>query len=253
LDLGEQILAKLKTIPDGKVLDVGTGTGAFIDTLMSVSSCDSFVGIDVNGDRLESARQRFEGERVEFLEMDAKAIEFEDHSFDVVCTRDSLHVFDDPERVLAEMVRVLKPGGFLLMEEPYYGGNHTATLEATLQYYRWSARVNAALGKTSRELLTKQRMMGIVENLGLETIEAYESEYSIKHLQREEKEQVLEAIVEESVGFILESIDQYLDVMAARSESNQELDLRVEGVELKKKIKAHGFSNALYLIIVGQK
>ncbi len=55
LYMSEQILRRLRTIPGGKVLDVGTGSGAFVEILMeTLMSYDSFTGIDVNRDRLEA-------------------------------------------------------------------------------------------------------------------------------------------------------------------------------------------------------
>lgn len=58
---------------------------------------------------------------VELAAMDASALEFEDHSFDVVFSYDTFEHFADPRGVLSEAVRVLRPGGLLyLMFGPLY-------------------------------------------------------------------------------------------------------------------------------------
>jgi len=66
-----EIRKKLQGISGGKILDVATGNGDFVNTLMKMlKNYDYFVGIEISRKDLESAKKRFEGQPVEFLEMD---------------------------------------------------------------------------------------------------------------------------------------------------------------------------------------
>lgn len=62
--------------------------------------------------RKEAARRRVE-DQIEFVAADIAALEFADASFDVCLTYNGLHCLSDPRAALAELTRVLKPGGTL--------------------------------------------------------------------------------------------------------------------------------------------
>ena len=131
-----KIANRLGSIYGGRVLDVATAGGGFIDTLMkTLKDYDSFVGIDYcasasSKKQMESARRRFEGKPVRFLEMNAENLQFEDESFDTVCISHSLHHLDKMSRVLTEMKRVLKNGGNFILQECYCDGNQTEAQKA---------------------------------------------------------------------------------------------------------------------------
>ena len=93
------------------VLDVGCG-GGYLSTLLARSGAE-VTGIDLATHALMAARKRAsrEGVSVEYRQADAAHIPFADHCFDmVVCTDVLVHV-PQPRKVIAEMVRVLRPGG----------------------------------------------------------------------------------------------------------------------------------------------
>jgi ubiquinone/menaquinone biosynthesis C-methylase UbiE len=111
-----KIAKKLRSVSGGRVLDVATGDGEFIDTLMqTLEDYDSFVGIDYcasdeSRKHMESAKKRLEGKPVRFFEINAESLKFQDESFDTVCISHSLHHLANIGKVLAEMKRVLKRG-----------------------------------------------------------------------------------------------------------------------------------------------
>jgi ubiquinone/menaquinone biosynthesis C-methylase UbiE len=104
--------------PTMQVLDVGTGTGIVaLRAAATATSLGRVVGIDLSSGMLAIARKkaatrRIE-DRVEFRDMDAERLEFRDASFDAVVSMFALHHFPNPAAALAEMYRVLKPGGTL--------------------------------------------------------------------------------------------------------------------------------------------
>jgi len=72
------------------------------------------IGVDVVPEFLDEGRQRAPA-NVELVEADATALPYELGSFDLVCTARTLHHVPRPELVLAEMNRVLRPGGTMLV------------------------------------------------------------------------------------------------------------------------------------------
>jgi ubiquinone/menaquinone biosynthesis C-methylase UbiE len=106
-------LERLLTLTgEERALDVGTGAGAFALALAPLVR--EVVGVDVVPELLEQARRRAP-ENVELVEADGRSLPFEDGSFDVVCTARTLHHTTRPELVVAEMTRVLRPGGTMLV------------------------------------------------------------------------------------------------------------------------------------------
>ncbi|MGH2864547.1 MAG: class I SAM-dependent methyltransferase [Solirubrobacteraceae bacterium] len=96
-----------------RVLDVATGTGMVAAELLSRARC-SVVGIDQSAEMLAGARVRFaaaESGRVELLEGQAEALPFADASFDALTFTYLLRYVDDPAATVAELARVLRPGG----------------------------------------------------------------------------------------------------------------------------------------------
>lgn len=101
---------------EGRVLDVACGTGTNYEHLPD--SVD-YVGIDISSEMLRRAEDRFE--RLErgdsLLEMDAQNLDFDDGRFETVISSMSTCMFPDPADALAEMGRVCKPDGRILLLE----------------------------------------------------------------------------------------------------------------------------------------
>ena len=96
-----------------RVLDVGCGTGVVAVTAARRGA--HATGLDLTPQLLERAREngRIAGVTVEWHEGDAESLPFEDAAFDVVLSQFGHMFAPRPEVALAEMLRVLKPGGTL--------------------------------------------------------------------------------------------------------------------------------------------
>jgi demethylmenaquinone methyltransferase/2-methoxy-6-polyprenyl-1,4-benzoquinol methylase len=92
----------------GSVLDVATGTGLVAERLLAQGH--RVTGLDQSRDMLAVARGRF-GDRVELVEASATSIPFPDASFDHLTFTYLLRYVDDPAATLAELARVVRPGG----------------------------------------------------------------------------------------------------------------------------------------------
>ena len=101
--------------PRGTMLDVGSGPGRLALRLAREASGLSVTGVDISDAMVERATRRAQNaglsERVRFEVGDAGALPFADKEFDGVVSTLSLHHWPDPVRGLAEIHRVLKPGG----------------------------------------------------------------------------------------------------------------------------------------------
>ncbi|MDY7022273.1 MAG: methyltransferase domain-containing protein [Cyanobacteriota bacterium] len=102
----------LNISPSATVLDVACGTGELERLLLEQYPSLYIAGVDISEQMLVQARQKLTGyTNVSFENTTASSLPFSDESFDVVISANSFHYFSDPEKVLTEMRRVLKPGG----------------------------------------------------------------------------------------------------------------------------------------------
>lgn len=100
----------------GNVLEVGVGTGL---SLPHYGPKVQITGIDFSDEMLEKARQRVAETGLanvrELRQMDARNLDYADGSFDAVVAMHVLSVVPEPGRVMAEISRVLKPGGLVVI------------------------------------------------------------------------------------------------------------------------------------------
>ncbi|NAZ37470.1 class I SAM-dependent methyltransferase [Rubellimicrobium sp. CFH 75288] len=111
----EEAVRRINALPLGeggvtRVLEVGVGTGL---ALPLYAAHVRVTGLDASPDMLARARKAAEGlETVEDLRLaDARAMDLPDASFDAVAAMHVLSVVPEPRRVMAEIARVLRPGG----------------------------------------------------------------------------------------------------------------------------------------------
>lgn len=97
-----------------RVLDVGCGTGALLEQVLSEDSHRQVTGLDLSANMLDQARKRL-GDRAVLVQGDSEHLPFPDRSFDVVVCCDSFHHYPNPQAVLAEVARVLEIGGTFLL------------------------------------------------------------------------------------------------------------------------------------------
>ena len=114
--LQDDVLAAALTFPFGDVLDVGCGTGAVLAALLAARPGAVARGIDLSPEMVAVARERL-GEGAEVEVADAERLPFPGACADLVTCVDSLHHYPDPGAALAEMHRVTRPGGGLVLGE----------------------------------------------------------------------------------------------------------------------------------------
>jgi ubiquinone/menaquinone biosynthesis C-methylase UbiE len=122
----EQLRTFVAPRGDERALDVGTGAGTLALALAPL--VHEVVGVDIVPELLERARAKAPA-NVTFIEGDATSLPFETGSFDLVCTRRTLHHIARPERVVAELTRVTAPGGHLFVDDQIAPADPLAALE----------------------------------------------------------------------------------------------------------------------------
>jgi phosphatidylethanolamine/phosphatidyl-N-methylethanolamine N-methyltransferase len=111
-----RVIAEVNRLPGTRVLEVGVGTGL---ALPHYVASKRITGIDLSAHMLERARTRVREQRLgnveALLEIDAEQTGFADASFDTAVAMFVASVVPHPRRMLAEMRRIVRPGGHILL------------------------------------------------------------------------------------------------------------------------------------------
>lgn len=157
-------ISTLNHLRAGRVLEVGVGTGI---SLPLYKRRHRIVGIDLSPNMLERARKRVDRRRlvnVEALhEMDAADLDFDSESFDVAVAMFVMTVVPDAPKVLAEMVRVVRPGGHVVLVNHFsVDKGPRAAIERSLSRYsgalgwRPEFRIEEVMSRPELKLVTRR-------------------------------------------------------------------------------------------------
>ncbi|HUY71474.1 MAG TPA: class I SAM-dependent methyltransferase [Gaiellaceae bacterium] len=152
----ERLAGLLALSGEERALDVGTGAGELALALAPLVA--SVVGLDIVPEMLEQARSRAPA-NVEFLEGDATALPFAPDMFDLVCSARTFHHLARPELVLAEMNRVLRPGGTMLVVDQLAPVDPLAAIELN--------RFERARDPSTSRILADVDLRGLFDSNGL--------------------------------------------------------------------------------------
>ncbi|MBO6782266.1 MAG: methyltransferase domain-containing protein [Alphaproteobacteria bacterium] len=153
-------------MPDGaRVLDVGCGTGPQSRTIAGLAGVGEVVGVDQLEPFLERARElAADLDNVSFRQADARALPFDDASFDVVVLHTLLTHVPGPEDVLADVHRVLRPGGQVAI----YDGDFTTMTVATSDADPLQACIDAFVEGNVHDRWLVRRLPTLLREAGFE-------------------------------------------------------------------------------------
>ena len=249
-----KIAQQLGKISTGKVLDVATGDGEFIDLLLNtLKGYGSITGVDISKKEVKKTRKRFKDKPVKILQMNAEALEFGDATFDMVCLSFSMHHITRLKQVLTEMKRVLKPGGYFILQEMYRGRNFTLGQKTSVIYHHWSMKIEGLKKIPAYNTFTRGRIIQIAESLKLKKLQVYDSTLSLNCLFCDERFLCDDPKNEKVMNQAFKSIDKTLKGLSKHPDRTMVESLKEEGELIKNQIQKYGYDQTPLLFIIGRK
>ncbi len=157
--------------PNAQILDAGCGTGEISSRLAERFPSARVLGADIVDAHLDLARERYVrlAPRLTFEHQSVFELPAPDASFDLTVCRHVLHSIPHADRVIAELVRVTRPGGYLHLIPEDYGMLHFQRSEVDPSDF-WHAAPASFGEKTGTDLFSGRNAFGILKSLGLEGI-----------------------------------------------------------------------------------
>jgi ubiquinone/menaquinone biosynthesis C-methylase UbiE len=225
-------------IDAGQVLDVATGSGYFLDLLVKgVKSYAGALGVDKKEAAEAPFKETFkDNKRVKFAVMDALHLDFADASFDTVCISNSLHHLEDPSAVLAEMLRVLRPGGRFIINEMYCDGDQAETQRTHVLLHHWMGEIDTLNNVYHRATYERGELIHFAEKMRLQDIQTFDFADLSEDPKAAEVYTELEPVIERYVQ---------------RAEGHAELQAFAS--TLRERLKDIGFHSATSLVLIAIK
>jgi ubiquinone/menaquinone biosynthesis C-methylase UbiE len=212
--------------PEGaRVLDVGCGTGAVARVLARRPNVAEVVGVDPSPVFLETARQSAaEHRQISFHEGDARSLSFTDRSFDVAIAHTCMTHVPGPEGALAELFRVLRPGGWLAI----FDGDYATTTAATGDFDPVQSCIDAAIGALVHDRWLARRLPALAKKAGF-AIDRFDGHAYVQTLQPD---------------YLLTLVDRGADVLAGWGRIRPGLAKALKA-EARQRVEDHEFYGSI--------
>jgi ubiquinone/menaquinone biosynthesis C-methylase UbiE len=223
-----------KTIEN--ILDVGTGSGKFITILKATFPAAKITGVDPDQESLGKAQVDFPD--AGFQKMSAENLLFENDTYDVVSLSMALHHLPKIKKGLKELKRVVKPGGWIIINE-LFSDNLNPAQEVHKMYHHFRSRIDRLTGVSHRETFKKEEILQIVKEAGISIQFFFEHKKNVNMVTEP--------------GELEKKADE-MKVMLERIKGKPEYAELLPQIE-KFRVKAmeFGFQPATNVVIVGKK
>lgn len=164
----------LPELNQGLALDVGTRFGEFAFSLAEIMPEGSrIIGLDSDPRTVEQAREKNGDKGIEFRVGEGAHMEFADGTFEVVALSNTLHHIEDYDAVLHEMLRVLRPGGWLVINEMFSDGQNRPQ-QIHFAQHTLEAKLDMLSGGFQRPTWKKEEILAILSRLPLREVRTAE-------------------------------------------------------------------------------
>lgn len=195
-----------------RVLDVGVGRGDFLSVLVDYFKTEThYTGIDTEQSHLDMASKTFEGQNVELRVMNGERMEFSNDLFDIAFISNTLHHLPKPKRVLEEMKRVVKPGGYVVVHE-MINENQSEKQNIHVWIHHLCADIDSTLGVHHAHTYKKSEIRNLLTELDLSILG--EVEYLVQD--------------EQDIGDEKEILDNTFSALNKRIDEIRESDIKEE-------------------------
>ncbi|MEG1720571.1 MAG: methyltransferase domain-containing protein [Pseudoflavonifractor sp.] len=229
--------AFLPDLQAGMALDVGTRFGEFAFTLQEAMPAGSrIIGLDCVAETVAQAREKQAGKGVEFVLGDAAHLDFPDNSFALVAISNTLHHIEQYDPVLDEMLRVLRPGGYFLVNEMFSDHQNPAQQTHYAQH-SLEAQLDVLTGGFQRPTWTKDEILAILARLPLT---------EVRTAERLEEEQMDRKLAEKTAK-LAETVEKKTAGMPEHD------NLLAAAKEIQARCAKTGIQRCTQLVYIGKK
>ncbi|WP_297088704.1 class I SAM-dependent methyltransferase [uncultured Draconibacterium sp.] len=231
----EQLQHFFTNKPVRTLLDIGTGTGNFIAVLKKVFDKHvQILGVDPDEASLEEAAKIYP--EATFKSMTGEKLDFADSTFDVASISMALHHLPNIQLTLKEMQRVVKPHGWIIVNE-LFSDNLNAAQEVHKKMHHFRSSIDRMNGVCHNETFTRKEIMEQIEASGLTISIAFDHDIELKSPSPAE----------------ISTRMQKLTEMLEQSSSHPDYEkMKIQLPEIELSLKKHGFQMATRVVVVSQ-
>lgn len=231
----EQLKTYFSEFEINSILDVGAGSGDFIAVLKDVFPKAKITGVDPDAESLKEAARKYAD--CTFIEMRGEQLEFADNSFDLASISMALHHLPDIQKALNEMQRVVKPGGWIIINE-LFSNNLNPAQEVHKMFHHFRSGIDRLTGINHNETFEKEEILQFIKTAGIKV-----------HFDFENREETNLIALPGELDVRIEKMKQHLEKIKDLPEYEIYKPL-IE--EFRQRALLFGFQPATRIVVVGQ-